>query len=192
MTKKQKTLPQRAAAGDPVAWREMVDKYDRLVRYLVRRNANGEAHLYEDLVQDAWVYIIKDISKFDPSLSSLATWIHQMTIYSIHGGWSSRKPQREIEAEFCYAIDHPSEAENPEDAVARNETTALLSRVIDSMPDRQRQAARMAFIEGRDGGEIARIMGISKQRLSQMLYKGSSREMSAAETVLIEMPKDVV
>src|SRR5215217_4243037 len=66
-------LIRRVAEGDDRALSELYDRYSRPV-YATGTRLLGDAHLAEELVQDAFMSIWRAAGSFDPGRASFATW----------------------------------------------------------------------------------------------------------------------
>lgn len=66
-------------------------------------------------------------------------------------------------------------APNAEELAARQRSVQLARRMLRALPPRQRQVMALAGVEGRPQAEVARELGISKQRVKQTLCEARSR-----------------
>lgn len=71
-------LVHRVAQGDHRALSELYDRYSRPV-YATGVRSLGDAHLAEELVQDAFTNVWRGAASFDPSRASFATWLYRIT-----------------------------------------------------------------------------------------------------------------
>src|ERR671912_1526634 len=71
-------LVQRVAQGDHRALSELYDRYSRPV-FATGIKSLGDAHLAEELVQDAFTNVWQGAASFDPSRASFATWLYRIT-----------------------------------------------------------------------------------------------------------------
>src|ERR671914_1573384 len=66
------------AQGDEQALSELYDRYSRPV-YATGVRLLRDAHLAEELVQDAFTNVWQAAASFDPSRASFATWLYRVT-----------------------------------------------------------------------------------------------------------------
>src|SRR5215204_2969541 len=66
------------AEGDERALSELYDRYSRPV-YATGVRLLGDAHLAEELVQDAFTNVWQGAASFDPRQASFATWLYRLT-----------------------------------------------------------------------------------------------------------------
>lgn len=177
-------LAKQAAKGDQRAWGEITKTYGGLIHSLVWKYATGEEYLSEDVEQDAWTLMARRIGEYDPSVASLATWLTGLAMGAIHEGWRSRATDRQTEFVSLHnARNVSTDSEPPDEAAARDEQICELRRAIKHLPLRHRKVARLALIQERDGASIARLMGISRERVRQVLDESKKR-------ISAEMAKD--
>ncbi len=69
-------LLRRVSGGDPVAWREMVDRYAPLVLFWVRQ-AGIPAHDFDDVVQDVFLAVVKRFADYRDQ--SYRGWLRVLT-----------------------------------------------------------------------------------------------------------------
>src|ERR687894_3146647 len=71
-------LIHRVAQGDNRALSELYQRYSRPV-YATGIRLLGDAHLAEELVQDAFTTVWRRARSFDSSRASFATWLYRIT-----------------------------------------------------------------------------------------------------------------
>ena len=60
---------------------------------------------------------------------------------------------------------------DPERAAVLNDTMAILRRLMDSLPEKQRSVMHLRDIEGKSYKEIADVMGISQEQVKVNLFR---------------------
>ena len=144
------TLLERAAAGDQVAWTQLVDRYDRLVRSVA-----GSFHLQaadvHDVVQTTWLRLVQNLHGIrDPERLA---------------GWLAVTARREALAILRQASRHepivaeptdPDPAVDPESSVAAGDAARLLWATVGELPPRQHRLIIALFREELDSySEVA-------------------------------------
>lgn len=74
------------------------------------------------------------------------------------------------EIETKDAADH-SHAANPEEQAVLRDRIAIVRRLIDSLPEKQRTAMQLRDFEGKSYKEIAAIMGISEELVKVSIFR---------------------
>jgi hypothetical protein len=71
-------LVRQVVQGDGRALAELYDRYSRPV-YATGVRLLGDAHMAEELVQDAFTNVWQRAASFDPNRASFATWLYRVT-----------------------------------------------------------------------------------------------------------------
>ena len=132
--------------------------YDRHAPHLLAlaRRILGHAGEAEDVVQEVFVHVWNHASRYDPSRSSVSTWLvlitrsraidrlrHRQVVDRSH-----EAAQRDVPPE-----DHASP--DGVEAVFTRERRERVQRELENLPPEQRQVLEMAFYEGLSQSEIA-------------------------------------
>ncbi len=144
------TLLERAAAGDQVAWTQLVDRYDRLVRSVAGSFRLQAADLH-DVVQTTWLRLVQNLHGIrDPERLA---------------GWLAVTARREALAILRQASRHepmveeptdPDPAVDPESSVAAGDAARLLWATVGELPPRQHRLIIALFREELDSySEVA-------------------------------------
>ena len=192
-------------AGDQAAFMELVDRYGpsmlRLAMIYVRNRA-----VAEDVVQDAWVGVLRGIDSFE-GRSSLKTWI-----FRILTNTAKTRAQREgrsvpfsalggdedepaVEPDRFLPPDHPrwpghwasppsGWAGIPEEKLVGKETLGVIARAIDALPAAQREVITLRDVEGWSAGETASVLGLTEVNQRVLLHRARSKVRNALEEYL--------
>jgi RNA polymerase sigma factor (sigma-70 family) len=141
------------AQGDDRALSELYDRYSRSV-YATGRRLLGDAHLAEELVQDAFTNVWRRAVSFDSSRASFATWLYRLTrnrAVDLH----RRRQTRPLSAGEEPLRMVPGGPE-PEASVDGWDVARALSRI----PEEHREVLTLAYFEGLSQREISQRTGI--------------------------------
>lgn len=72
--------------------------------------------------------------------------------------------EQEIPADRSYAA-------NPEERAVQRDRVAIVRRLIDNLPEKQRSAMQLRDFEGKSYREIATIMGISEEQVKVSIFR---------------------
>ena len=146
-------LVRRVAQGNDRALAELYDRYSRPV-YATGVRLLGDAHMAEELVQDAFTKVWQGAASFDPSRASFATWLYRVTRNRCVDLARRRRvrPQSAGEDQLL-AISGGSE---PEANVDGWDLAKALSRI----PEEHREVLTLAYFEGLSQREISRRTGV--------------------------------
>jgi RNA polymerase sigma factor (sigma-70 family) len=146
-------LVRQVAQGNERALSELYDRYSRPV-YATGVRLLGDAHLAEDLVQDAFTNVWKGASSFDPSRASFTTWLYQITRNrAVDLARRRRVRPQSAGDDRLRAI---SGGPEPEASVDDWDVARALSRI----PEEHREVLTLAYFEGLSQREISQRTGV--------------------------------
>src|ERR687890_2175488 len=143
----------RVAEGDDLALLELYDRYSRPV-YATGIRLLGDAHLAEELVQDAFTNVWRRARSFDSSRASFATWLYRIT-RNRAVDLNRRRQTRPLSAGED-ALRNMSGGPEPEASVDGWDLARALSRI----PEEHREVLTLAYFEGLSQREISRRTGV--------------------------------
>jgi RNA polymerase sigma-70 factor (ECF subfamily) len=146
-------LIRRVAKGDDLALSELYDRYSRPV-YATGIRLFGDAHLAEELVQDAFTNVWRRALSFDSSRASFATWLYRIT-RNRAVDLNRRRQARPLSAGE-EPLRNVSGGPEPEGGVDGWDVARALSRI----PEEHREVLTLAYFEGLSQREISRRTGI--------------------------------
>jgi RNA polymerase sigma factor (sigma-70 family) len=130
-------LVDRIRAGDNSVWRDLIDQYEPLLRWLARRHGLS-AEDAADAVQGTWLRCLEHIDQLtDPD--RLRGWL--CTICRRECIRLASRKRREVmltELDMAQLIDDKDGERDPCAEVARRDEHDRLHRAITALPDRQR------------------------------------------------------
>ncbi|RDH76309.1 RNA polymerase sigma factor [Mycolicibacterium moriokaense] len=193
-------------AGDEAAFAELVDRHTpsmlRVARGYVRRH-----EVAEEVVQEAWIGLLKGIGNFE-GRSSLRTWLFTILINVAKARGIRDRRDSDVEilaatggtvdpARFRTADDpypghwRPDEVpapfpETPEGSVLGDELVAVAQRELDKLPDRQRMVVTMRDMLDLDSAEVCELLDISIANQRVLLHRGRAAVRQVLEDYLKE------
>ncbi len=164
---------QRILDGDIKAFEDIVLKYQDMVYTLSYRILKNHEEA-EELAQDVFIKIYQSLCRFN-NKSKLSTWIYRITYNKAINKFKSQKRQiitTEIndKSEFntCTVADVLFEISNTEKRQIINES-------ILSLPETERIILTLYYFEELPIGEVAEIVGISKQNVKVKLFRSRQK-----------------
>jgi RNA polymerase sigma-70 factor (ECF subfamily) len=158
---------ERARAGDPVAMRAFVVRYERVVFSLLSRMLGPGPHV-EDLAQDTFLRAFHALATFEAEGAARAsTWL--LTI-ATRVALDARKRKRVP----TVAIDDApalADATTPETERARAELGRAIASAAAELDDDQRAAFLLAEVHGFTMTEIAHALGIPEGTAKTRLHR---------------------
>lgn len=172
----------RPLANDDTSIRALVSTYHASMVRFARSIAGDSA---EEIVQEAWIKIIRGLPAFE-GRSSLRTWL--FSIVRNEAINRLRHDAREPEVETIDALVDRHEpdgrwrtppgawsADTPEAILASKEMRGLIAQTLAGMPATQQAVVTLRDVEGLDFEEICNILKISPSNARVLLHRGRQR-----------------
>ncbi|MDH5230824.1 MAG: RNA polymerase sigma factor [Gammaproteobacteria bacterium] len=185
----EQELIEQLLAGEEAAFRQIVTDYQGIMLQLAR-NIVGDA-IADEVVQEAWVSVIKSLKKFE-GRSSLKTWI--LTIVSNCAKTRLRKEARsvawgdasDIEASavspdrfnpkgFWSNTPGHWQSASPEQLLASEQLRENLDKSLQQLPGAQRTILQLRDFEGLPMDDICKILQISESNSRVLLHRARTK-----------------
>ncbi|PRC45679.1 RNA polymerase subunit sigma-24, partial [Mycobacterium sp. ITM-2017-0098] len=179
-------------ARDEVAFAGLVDRHTPAM-LRVARGYVASHEIAEDVVQEAWIALLKGIDGFE-GRSSLRTWLFTVLInIAKKRGLRDRTDiDKQIAAFTGGTVDparfrdeddpypghwKPGEVpvpfpDTPEGSVLGEELLTITRRELDKLPERQRLVVTMRDMLDMDSAEVSRLLDISAANQRVLLHRG--------------------
>jgi len=144
-------------AGEELAARH----YLPLMRYLHR--LVGNEHLAEEIFQATWLSVLDHLDKFNPdtrgkgSSGGFKAWLYRIATNKANDHWRSRGRERAAYDGLKLVTD--DEAPAAGHRMECSEEEAKLRRLIEQLPENQRQVLLLRYYSGLKFIEIAKMLG---------------------------------
>lgn len=176
-------LVARLLESDPRAWRELSQRFDRLIFRCITKVTGRFSTLGQEDVREIYATLLlqlvaNDMHKlrsFDPARGNrLGTWLGMLAIHCAYDYLramkreSSRAPMLEIEGLPCDAAD-------PFEQCAKKQRAELVSELLGEFSAKDQELVSLYFGEGLDPDEVAERMGISVKTVYSKKHKIQSR-----------------
>jgi RNA polymerase sigma-70 factor (ECF subfamily) len=194
-------LLDRLRAGDEDAFETLVERHWGAMVAVARTYVSSRA-VAEEVVQDAWIGILKGLDRFE-GRSSLRTWIMRIVANTAmrRGGaearsvpFSSLAPEGEeaaVDADCFRSSDdafpghwraYPGNwSVLPEQIVLGRETLEVVTRAIEELPASQRTVIALRDIHGCSSDEVCSALDIGGAHQRVLLHRARSRVRAALE-----------
>lgn len=147
------TLLPKVAAGDRDAVRQCIDRYGGLVWSLAKRLL-GEGPDAEEAVQDVFIDLWKNASRYDPDLGGEATFVAVIARRRLID--CRRRLGR-----FPEVLQLPDGLPGaPACRAEVNDEAAVAAKLLDELRPEQRHVIRLAVCEGMSHDQVARATGL--------------------------------
>lgn len=167
-------LVARVGAGDQAALAALYDRYARPCYSLARRIL-GDDTLAEDVVQEVFLAVWRDPSRFDATRGAFATWLlsttHHKAVDAVRREENHRKRRASTDVLETRVSDAPSVDDEAWTGVRRTRVRAALA----TLPEAQREALGLAYLGGYTQREIAGLTGIPLGTVKTRMLAGMRR-----------------
>jgi RNA polymerase sigma-70 factor, ECF subfamily len=174
--------PRRRApeAADEAAIDRLYERHKADVYRFARRLAGREAEA-EDLVQEAWLRVVRHRSEISDE-RDMKAWLFTI-VANLHRDTLRRArvrkllflaPRRDDERPDAVA-EAPDPGPGPGDLAERTEAGRALDRALAGLPERQRTVFALKMIEGFKHEEIGGILGVPVGTVKTLLFRAVQR-----------------
>lgn len=156
----------RLKDGDTLAFELIYDRYKaQLANNLIKLLRDDE--LAKDALQDLFIRIWNSRKNIDPS-KSIKSYMYRIAENLVIDYYRKLSKDKEMQARILAEKDHWYDQIG--DIISISDNTALLYRVIDQLPPKQKEAFVLHKIEGKSYKEISQLMGISHSTINKHIY----------------------
>jgi RNA polymerase sigma-70 factor (ECF subfamily) len=141
-----------AATADADALSELYDRYQASMYGLAMR-ITGDAAMAQDVVQEAFVGVWRNATRYSGDKASVRTWILSITHHRAIDGIRRRRPASPLPD--TEAAGEAFRAPDVWPEVARAVDADAVRQAMTALPEAQRQAIELAYFEGLTQAEIA-------------------------------------
>ena len=163
-------LLQRAARGDPDAFALVYRRYKDVV-YRFARAMTGSTDAAEDVTQEVFVALIRDVSKYDASRASFSTYV-----YGIVRNLTRERLRRDRRLLSLDAVPMLRRAhtggDGPLDQLECAQRAALVRRALRELPWRYREVIVLCDLHALSYGEAAAVVRVSVAAVRSRLHRG--------------------
>ncbi len=193
--------------GDETVFAQLVDQYTRAMLRVARGYAPTH-QIAEEVVQEAWIALLKGISRLE-GRSSLRTWLFAVVINIAkqRGVRERRDTDAQIAAFTGGTVDHArfrsaddpmwpghwadrqepaAFPDTPEGSILGDELIAVARRELEKLPERQRMVVSLRDMLGFDSSEVCELLNISLANQRVLLHRGRAAVRQALETYLAD------
>jgi RNA polymerase sigma-70 factor (ECF subfamily) len=178
LTAADRTLLRRCLNREQGAWREFVDRFVGLIYHVIQnsthlRNQSLRPEDVEDLAAEILAQLVaRDYAvlrqfKGESSLAAYLTVVaRRICVHRLSQRAALREVQPQDEQRL---VNHEADGgPRPEQTV---ENAEEVERLLEKLPPRDRQVARMFYIEGRTYNEISEELGIPRNSIGPILTR---------------------
>jgi RNA polymerase sigma-70 factor, ECF subfamily len=147
-------LVRRAIGGEREAFAEIYNRYHTVV-YRFARMMSGSAALAEDVTQETFTVLLRDLDRYEPQRASISTYLYGL----------ARNLTRSDGNEPRSSGDHS-------DALEQSQQLRRLRQAIADLPSRYREVVILCAIQGLSYAEVAAVLGTPVGTVRSRLSRG--------------------
>jgi len=145
----EQVLITRCQLRDRQAMAELIERYERPVRYFIRRLVN-DADLADELFQDTWLTVIAKIHTLDHP-ERFTVWLYRIARNRVCQEFRRRKQVVELDE----SMEAP---DSTEEEILSFEDAATLHRCLGELKPWQKEVLMLRFIESMPYDQIAEVL----------------------------------
>lgn len=168
--------------GEEVALAELYDRYGQIAFSLAYRMLRNET-LAEDAVQEAFLTVWRNASRFVPERAKASTWL--MTIVHRRAVDLVRREERRRTEPFVAGME-PADERTAADAAWLHLQRERVQDALKRLPDEQREALELAYYGGFTQSELAERLGQPLGTIKSRMFAGLARLRDLLGDVRIE------
>lgn len=168
MTHSEQEIVKKAAAGDRVAFRELVLEHSHAMFRLAWRLTCDEG-LAEDIVQEAFIKAWRKMGEFRMQ-SSFRSWLHRITVNTAMDQLRKRSKRERIETNEPDWANLQHGATTPKHDVQIDVQTQTRAAMM-NLSETERTALMLRHFEGHSIKEIAQILDMTTNACKQAIFR---------------------
>jgi RNA polymerase sigma-70 factor, ECF subfamily len=174
-------LAARCVAGDGAAWEELARSQHRRI-YGICYRFIGSASEAEDLTQDVFIKVFRNIENFDPAKGGFNTWLTTLTRNMLVDNYRRARMDRvtdSLNETMDGEEDGPSKLDrladtgrNQEQQLAGMELRAQIQEALKQVSPELREAVILRDLEDMDYKDIAEVLGVPQGTVKSRISRG--------------------
>lgn len=174
-------LASRCLAGDAAAWEQLARTQHRKI-YGICYRFTGSATDAEDLTQEVFLKMYRNLASFDPTKGGFSTWLTTMTRNLLVDSYRRARMDRASESlddTYDGEDDGPTKAEkladkqpSQEKHVAGLELRAQIQMALAKVSPELREAVILRDLEDMDYKDIAEVLGVPQGTVKSRISRG--------------------
>lgn len=166
----------RVRAGDPSAFRSLVESYDRMVTALLvdRVGVREDVH---DLRQEVFFRVFKGLATLRED-DKFSSWVRGIARNVVHEYWNARAKA----AVNLDDVGEPEADQGPDEEQVSIEHA--ISKALRLLPARYREILRLRYYAKMDYEEIAEALGLTLTAVDALMRRAKSRLKDAVTPIL--------
>lgn len=184
-------LLQRSLMGDQSACTALYDLHAKEV-YRLAYSVLLHQQDAEDVVQEVFVYVFRNLSRYDPERGAFRTWLYTITISRCRNARRRKLlPMVALSDLLANGLDPAApDDENPERATLRRDAQRALGEALKTLSPRLREAVALRYGQGltyREMGDILNIPPKTAESRVRLAHQSLRQVMDETKLALEEV-----
>jgi RNA polymerase sigma-70 factor, ECF subfamily len=163
-------LVERARDGDRDAFEAIYCRYHAIV-YRFARSMTGSVAMAEDVTQEVFMALMRDLARYDPQRARLSTYLYGVA-RNVTRARLRREP-RVVRLDDLFSNgSEPLSPDDPSAALARSEDLLRLRHAIIRLPSRYREVVILCALHELSYTEAAAVIGMPVSTIRSRLHRG--------------------
>jgi RNA polymerase sigma factor (sigma-70 family) len=161
---------QQVLAGDKQAYSHIINKYkNRLYATILRMTKNPQDA--QDLVQDAFIKVYRNLDKYDAS-GSFSSWLYRVSINHCMDEFRKKRYSTvQVEIDETKVVNR----EHPEVVFLKKEKSRQLERLISTLPEDERLIILLRYINEISYEEIGEMIDVPLSTVRNKLHRAKKK-----------------
>ena len=187
----ERQLVQRAQSGEEAAFEELIRRHQQrvfgLVSGILRRRED-----VEDVVQQVFLKVFVSLKRFDQR-AAFSTWLYKISVNECWDYLRKKKVrplvyEADLSEEQVSRLDGVVSADQPASSSDRAEARDLLERMMEKLPEQDRELLVLKEVEGFSVQELAEILNLNVNTVKVRLFRARARLMDVYRRRLHSKP----
>jgi len=173
----------KCKSGDMQSFRQLLEHYQPYVYSIAYRFMNNKTDA-EDLVQDCFVKVWKNLHRFDERFK-FTTWLYKIITNLCFDRFKQKKREKTTTYEDVYEYKN-FESFDPTDVESNcinNEMRELITKLVNELSPKQKMIFILRDLEDVDVSEVGKIMKLSPGKIKSNLYYARKNIREKLETI---------
>jgi RNA polymerase sigma-70 factor (ECF subfamily) len=168
-------LVRQCRKGDAAAWESIVRRHQTRIYNVVYR-LTGRFDLAEDLTQEIFLKIWRNLGRYRPELGTFPTWSlrlarnHVIDHHRRHGIEAARTDS--VDERSDRGMEFASAAADPGESLEREERRRMVHRLLLRVPELYREAVVLRDLEELSYEEMVRVLGVPIGTVKSRINRG--------------------
>lgn len=157
----EQVLLLRCQIGDKDAFAELIERYERPLRYFINRLLD-DSELTEDIFQDTWLTVIRRIHGLR-EIDAFPAWLYRIARNKVYQ--QLRKKRNASRLDENIAVE-----DNDEDDVFSGEDAAKVHKCLKELPLEYREVLMLRFLEQMSYQQISQVLNCKLGTVRSRIY----------------------